>query len=103
MTFKAAFIFIAPGVDSKKNNHEFVSEGISLTCVGVSTYEEAVSISKELIAGGVGAIELCAGFGNQGVAMVKQAVGNNINVGVVRFDNHFAFGNKSGDDFFIKN
>lgn len=102
MTFKAAFIFIAPGVDSKKNNHEFVSEGISLHAVGVSSYEEAVSIAKGFVDNGVGAIELCAGFGNQGVAMVKKAVGNKAHVGVVRFDNHFAFGNKSGDEFFQK-
>lgn len=101
MTFRAAFIFIAPGVDSKKNNHEFVSEGISLSAVGVSSYDEAIKVATGLVEQGVGAIELCAGFGNEGVALVKKAVGNNVPVGVVRFDNHFAFNNKSGDTFFL--
>lgn len=101
MTFKAAFIFIAPGVDSKKNNHEFTSEGISLSAVGVSSYEEAVSVAKGLVDNGVGAIELCAGFGNQGVAMITKAVDGKANVGVVRFDNHFGFNHKSGDEIFL--
>lgn len=100
MAFKAAFIFIAPGVVSKDNTHEFLSQGISLTVVGVSNYEEAVKVSTELVANGVGAIELCAGFGHEGVAKIVKAVGPEIKVGVVRFDSHFGFGYKSGDEIF---
>lgn len=100
MTFKAAFIFIAPGIDSSKNNHEFTSSGISLRAIGVSSYEEAEKISIELVNEGVGAIELCAGFGNEGVARITKAVNGKAQVGVVRFDNHFAFDNKSGDSIF---
>lgn len=100
MTFKAAFIFIAPGVDSLKNNHEFISSGISLKAIGVSTYEEAEKISAELVEQGVSAIELCAGFGNEGVSRVTKAVKGKAIVGVVRFDNHPAFESKSGDEFF---
>lgn len=100
MTFKAAFIFIAPNVVTKDNQHEFLSPGISLKVVGVSTYDEAVKIAKELVELGVGAIELCAGFGNEGVAKVVEAVQGKATVGVVRFDSHPGFGFKSGDAFF---
>lgn len=100
MTFKAAFIFIAPGVDSKENKHEFLSSGLSLKVVGVASYNEAVKVAIDLVEQGVGAIELCAGFGNEGVALVQKAVKGKANVGVVRFDNHFGFNHKSGDEFF---
>lgn len=100
MAFKAAFIFIAPDVDSKENTHEFVSEVIHLTVVGVSTYKEAIEVAKDLVTQGVGAIELCAGFGNEGVAEIKKAVGDKALVGVVRFDSHPGFNYKSGDDIF---
>jgi len=100
MTFKAAFMFIAPEVKAKENTHEFLSPGISLTVVGVSTYDEAIKVATELVDNGVGAIELCAGFGNEGVAKIKKAVGDKAKIGVVRFDSHPGFGYKSGDELF---
>ena len=53
-----------------------------------------------MAAKGCKAIELCAGFGYEGVARVKKAVGPDIAVGAVKFDCHPAFGYKSGDEMF---
>lgn len=100
MAFKAAFIFVAPEVNSKENTHAFVSEAIDLTVVGVSNYKEAVEVAKDLVEQGVGAIELCAGFGHEGVVEIKKAVDGKALVGVVRFDSHPGFNYKSGDEIF---
>lgn len=53
-----------------------------------------------MVAKGCSAIELCAGFGNEGIARIKRAVGPGIAVGAVKFDFHPAFEFKSGDDMF---
>ncbi len=49
---------------------------------------------------GVGAIELCGGFGVRGTDIVAKAVDYKIPVGVVRFDIHPGLGFKSGDAIF---
>ena len=67
---------------------------------GCATYAEAEEIAKEMVAKGCTAIELCAGFGNEGIARIKRAVGPGIAVGAVKFDFHPAFGFKSGDEMF---
>ena len=69
-----------------------------MNVVGVENYEEAEIAAKEMAAKGCKAIELCAGFGYEGVARVKKAVGPDIAVGAVKFDCHPAFGYKSGDE-----
>lgn len=79
--FKAAFLFVVP--DASPNEHR-----------------AAIQVSKELVKEGVSAIELCAGFGQKGVAKVAEAVGYRAKVGVVRFDPHPALGSKSGDELF---
>ena len=56
--------------------------------------------AKELVEKGCTAIELFAGFGNEGIARIKRAVGPGIAVGAVKFDFHPAFEFKSGDDLF---
>ena len=49
--------------------------------IGCSTYAEAEIAAKELVEKGCTAIELCAGFGNEGIARIKRAVGPGIAVG----------------------
>lgn len=49
---------------------------------------------------GVTAVELCAGFGNEGIARIQQAVGPDVAVGAVKFDFHPALGFRSGDRLF---
>lgn len=100
MTTKAAFIYIAPENDYKTHKAFIDSPVVNLKVVGVKDYEEAEYVAKELVKEGITAIELCAGFGLNGVARVSKAVEGRALVGVVRFDLHPAFNHQSGDSIF---
>ena len=97
---KAAFIFVAPEADPKKHRAVVETPAVELHVVGVKNYEEACKIAKELVNDGIGAIELCGGFGHKGAAKVVEAVGGKVPVGVVRFDLHPGLEGKSGDEIF---
>ena len=100
MKVNAAFIFVAPGADYKKNRGEVDTPGVHLTVVGVKDYHEGVLAAQELVAQGVAAIELCGGFGNEGTALVSKAVEGKAVVGAVRFDIHPGLECQSGDKLF---
>ena len=100
MKVKAAFIFVAPETDYKIHRSVVDTPVVNLSVVGVKNYSEAVTVAKELADSGVQAIELCAGFGNEGTAMVSRAVKGKASVGAVKFDHHPGFEFKSGDDLF---
>jgi hypothetical protein len=97
---KAGFIFVAPEADYQQNRAVVDTPIVKLTVVGVKDYATAVIAAKEMVAEGIGAIELCGGFGIEGAALVKKAVDGKAVVGVVRFDNHPGLGFKSGDEMF---
>lgn len=97
---KAAFIFIAPEAEPQQHRSLIETPMVQLTVVGVKSYEAAAQVTNELVNQGIEAIELCGGFGVDGVAKVKQATGGKAVIGVVRFDNHPGLGGKSGDDVF---
>ena len=99
-TTQAAFIYVAPGNDPKVHNVFIDSPVVKLTVVGVADYDQAEEAALELVKKGITAIELCAGFGNEGVARIIKAVGDKAVVGVVRFDFHPAFNFQSGDKVF---
>ena len=101
MKVEAAFLFIAPKTDKDTHKALIETEILNLNVVGVSTYAQACEVAKQLVAQGVKAIELCAGFGNEGIAQVKMAVENKAYVGAVKFDCHPGFDFKSGDEIFI--
>ena len=98
--FECAFIYVAAGLDPEKQRAVIPSDEINMNVIGCSTYAQAEEIAREMVAKGCTAIELCAGFGNEGIARIKRAVGDNISVGAVKFDYHPAFGFKSGDEMF---
>lgn len=100
MKVKAAFLFVAPEVDRTKAKALIETPVVDLTVVGVKNYDEAETAAKELVANGVKAIELCAGFGNQGIARISKAVEGKASVGAVKFDFHPGFDFKSGDELF---
>lgn len=100
MKVNAAFIFVAPEADSKLHRTVVDTPVVNLTVVGVKDYEEAKAVAVELVEQGVKALELCAGFGNEGLAMISKAVGGKASVGAVRFDFHPGFDFKSGDELF---
>ncbi len=97
--FNCAFIYIAEGISHEEQHAYIPGSSINMQVVGVGTYEEAVEVAKTLADAGADAIELCAGFGYEGTAMIKEAVPG-IPVGSVKFDFHPAMGWKSGDDLF---
>lgn len=100
MKVKAAFIFVAPEVDYKKHKTVVDTPVVHLTVVGVKNYDEAEIVAKELVEQDIKAIELCAGFGNEGTARISKAVKGKASVGVVKFDHHPGFNFKSGDELF---
>jgi len=100
MSFKAAFVFICPGNDPAKHRTTIDAPEITLSVVGVKSYDEADKVVAELLDEGVTAFELCAGFGAEGVARINKVVGDKAAVGVVRFDIHPGLDFKSGDKFF---
>ena len=74
MKVNAAFIFVAPETDKEIHKAVIETPALILNVIGVKNYEEGVSVAKEMADQGVKAIELCAGFGNEGTAMVAKAV-----------------------------
>ena len=98
--FECGFIYVAPGLDPKKQRAVIPSSDINMTVIGCSNYDQAEATAKELVANGCTAVELCAGFGNEGICRIKKAVGPGIAAGEVRFDFHPVFGFKSGDNMF---
>lgn len=99
---KAAFVFIAPEGDPVQHRSWVKTPMVELLAIAVKDYAEAAKVSKDLVAEGIKAIELCGGFGNIGTAKVVEAVEGRIPVGVVRFDLHPGLGFKSGDEIFSK-
>lgn len=100
MKFQCAFIYVAPNCNPKEQRGVVEGQDIDMNVIGCSNYEEAEAAAKEMVEKGCTAIELCAGFGNEGVARIQRAVGPNIAVGAVRFDFHPAFDFKKGDELF---
>lgn len=100
MALRAAFVFVAPGVDPQVHRSTVETPQVELTAVAVKNYAEAVEVCQGLVDEGIVAIELCGGFGHIGAARVAEAVGDKAAVGVVRFDNHPSLEFKSGDALF---
>jgi len=101
MAIKAAFIFTSEGADPTIHHSENDTGNVNVCTFAVKNYAVACDLAQQLIEQGFNAIELCGGFGSEGVAMVKKAVGGKIPVGVVRFDFHPGLNFSSGDDVFL--
>lgn len=99
MALQAAFLFLAG--DAGPDSRAVIPTGsVNLNVVGCRSYDEAEAAARDLAAKGVTAIELCAGFGNEGIARIQRAVGPQVAVGAVKFDFHPGLGFKSGDQIF---
>jgi hypothetical protein len=97
---KAAFIFVAPQADASIHQAVIETPSVILKIVGVENYEQGAQVAKELAEEGIEAIELCAGFGNEGTSLISKAVAGKAYVGAVKFDVHPGFEFKSGDTLF---
>lgn len=95
----AAFIFLIGDADSSTRT-VVSTDSIDLHVIGCKNYDEAEDAVREMTAKGVGAIELCAGFGNEGIARMQKAAGSEVAVGAVKFDFHPGLDFKSGDRLF---
>ena len=100
MAMQAAFIFVAPEADPQQHHAQVNTPQVELAVYGVKDYAAACDTARQLVAQGIGAIELCGGFGAEGVAAVTRAVAGKAVVGVVRFDHHPGLDHHSGDEFF---
>ena len=100
MVMQAAFMFIAPQGDPQTHVAKVTTPQVEVTTLAVADYAAACRAAEELVAAGITAIELCGGFGHEGVAAVARAVRGRAVVGVVRFDHHPGLGHRSGDELF---
>ena len=89
MTYKTAFIGMAPEGDPKKHRATIKTPKVEFTAVmvGLMDYEQAVDVCKELLQGeGIQSITLCPAFTHAEVARVVDAVGKGVAVNVCRGD-----------------
>lgn len=100
MSMRAAFIFIAPQGNPQQHISTVTTPEVEVITVAVSNYAEACLAAEDLVSKGCVAIELCGGFGSEGVAAVARTVRGKAAVGVVRFDHHPGLGHRSGDELF---
>ncbi|MEM0653784.1 DUF6506 family protein [Klebsiella huaxiensis] len=103
MTLKAAFIFLTPEGNADIHRCEVVTESVSVVTCAVNSYQAASELAATLVTQDITAIELCGGFGIEGVAQVKKAVNGKAVIGVVRFDCHPGLQFSSGDMLFDQN
>jgi len=97
---RAVFMLVAPESDPQQHQLDLETPVVSLRIVAVASYNEAEQVARECVEQGYSGIELCAGFGAEGVARVAAAVGPDIPVGVVRFDHHPLLAYNCGDRLF---
>jgi len=80
-----AFMFLGPELNPKIHRSDLETPQCTLTSVGVTAgnWPQAIETAKALVAEGVQAIELCAGFGPLGIAKIAEALNHKIPVGGV--------------------
>ncbi|SHE36786.1 hypothetical protein SAMN02745148_00257 [Modicisalibacter ilicicola DSM 19980] len=62
------------------------SNGHTLSLATLGSIEAAQRLARELSSQGVTSIELSSGFGEKGLSAVREAAGEGVKVGLVRFD-----------------
>lgn len=90
------FIALSNEANPEVHTATIKTPSYDLTVIVVPDYFTAVNVAKESKENGAKFIELCGGFGHEGVSLVKKAVPG-VHVGVVRFDIHPGMNNQSGD------
>ncbi|WP_434778830.1 DUF6506 family protein [Neisseria sp. Ec49-e6-T10] len=101
MALQAAFIFLSEEGNPTIHKSETNTESVRVSTFAVNSYDSACDLAKQLVQQNYTAIELCGGFGIEGVCLVKKAVQGQAAVGVVRFDHHPGLNHQSGDNIFI--
>ncbi|WP_331770261.1 DUF6506 family protein (plasmid) [Embleya sp. NBC_00888] len=78
------FIYTASGADPDRET-VVVTPDCRSVFVGVDRPEQAIRVTRRLVAEGVQLIELCGGFGPVWAARVIEAVGGAVPVGAVAY------------------
>ena len=94
---RIGFILISPNADPCRDRACIENSDATFLFFTVSSYTMAEQYAKALVAVGCESIELCPGFGNEGVGRIQKAVGPYVPVGVVRFDLYPPCGTHSVD------
>ena len=76
------FAFLIMGNYDSRRDQAAIASG-QARMIGVANMEEACAAAAELAEEGVGCIELCGAFGEEGARAVIQATGNKIPIGYV--------------------
>src|SRR6185312_3627469 len=80
-----AYLYEHPGTDPRADRHVLDRAGQRTLLVPVPDAAAAPAVAVELVAEGVGLIELCGGFPLAAAARVAEAVGGRVPVGHVVF------------------
>ena len=80
-----AFIYTLGSEDAPARTDRVGSPACTLVAVGVPAAADAVGVIDDLLAEGVQLIELCGAFGPAETALVQQAVGGRVPVGMVTY------------------
>ena len=80
------FLLITAHADPKRDSTCIHNDDATILFFTVNSYSQGEQYARALAAIGCDAIELCPGFGNEGVGRIQKAVGPYMPVGVVRFD-----------------
>ena len=77
------FAYIIMGKVESSVDKASISKGDFAEIIGVSSINEAISVSKNLVQKGIDCIELCGAFGKDGAKKIIKATENKIPVGYV--------------------
>ncbi|WP_053070704.1 DUF6506 family protein [Halomonas sp. PR-M31] len=80
-----AFLIMVPSSGNASSSSQS-SGGYNLSLVTLSDIEAAKRLTRELVSQGVDRIELSSSFGEQGLETVRKVAGEDVEVGLVRFD-----------------
>jgi hypothetical protein len=81
---KVLYMFTDETADSAKHRAVIDTPNVSVTVIGVSSQEEAVTIAKDYVENkGFHLIELCGASGYSGGKAVSDAVGDKVPVGII--------------------
>ena len=99
---RIGFLLITAHADPLRDSTFVENPDATILFIFVNSYSQAEHYAKALASIGCDTLELCPGFGNEGVGRIQKAVGPYIPVGVVRFDTFPPYGAAHSPDWYQK-
>lgn len=97
---RIGFLLLTEHADPRRDSTCIENQDATILFFCVHSYDQAEQYARVLASIGCDTIELCPGFGNEGVGRVQKAVGPYVPVGVVRFDIFPPYGANRSPDWF---